>query len=93
MIPFSVHLSYASSVLKLLIICSRQCLSATHWTAFNLPLAIVRLLVKKSMDQKSGINHVISSCQARNGQHAKMCIKRYNLQAVPTESEIFDKNS
>ena len=45
------------------------------------------------MDQKSGITHVISFCQARNGQHAKICIERYNLQAMPTESEIFDTNS
>ena len=91
MIPFSLPLP--SSVLKLLIICSHQCLRATYWTAFNWPLAFVRLLVKKSINQKPGINHVISFCQARNGQHAKICIKRYNVQSVPIESEIFDTNS
>ena len=93
MIPFSLPLP--SSVLKLLIICSHQCLRATYnyWTAFNWPPAFVRLLLKKSIDQKPGINHVISFCQARNGQHAKICIKRYTVQSVPIESEIFDTNS
>ena len=68
MIPLSLPLP--SSVLKLLIICSRQCIRATYQTAFIWPLAIVHLLVNKNMDQKPEVNHVISFCQARNGQYA-----------------------
>ena len=68
MIRFSLPLP--SSVLKLLIICSGQCLRATYQAAFNWPLAIVRLLKNKNMDQKLEINHVISFCQARDGQYA-----------------------